>query len=121
MNKNLQRILLFTLVVFLVLIIDIYQCPFRLLYGIPCVGCGMSAAFWHLLNFEFIQATYDNLFAIPFAIVVLFSCYLLVTDYFKASHKFSNFVTYLRKPSSLMIITILFMITWIFNIYKYYN
>lgn len=28
-------------------------CPFQILFGIPCPGCGMSRAFWSLIHFHF--------------------------------------------------------------------
>jgi len=49
-------------------------CPFRLLSGISCPGCGMSRAVVSLLSLDFNQAftMHPLVFCLPFAVLIYF-------------------------------------------------
>ena len=43
-----------------------YRCPFKLIFGIDCPGCGMTRALISVLHLDFIAAfSYHQLFFIP--------------------------------------------------------
>ena len=47
-----------TLAVVFVLILLLYHCPFSYLFGLSCPGCGMTRAFFSLLQLRFAEAFY---------------------------------------------------------------
>jgi len=46
-------------------------CIFKAVTGKPCPGCGMTHAFIHISQFEFIKAFHENPFSIPFYLIML--------------------------------------------------
>ncbi len=55
------------------------RCPFRVLTGLQCSGCGSQRAIHHLLNFELLKASKENLLlviATPYLATGLFFEYL---------------------------------------------
>ena len=51
-----------TLAVVFVLILLLYHCPFSYLFGLSCPGCGMTRAFFSLLQLRFAEAFYYTRF-----------------------------------------------------------
>jgi len=47
-------------------------CPFRLITGMPCPGCGMIRAFVSIGQLKFKEAMNFNLWAIPLFIIMIF-------------------------------------------------
>ncbi len=41
-------------------------CPIRLIFGVRCLGCGLTTATIYMLKFDFVAAWYAN----PFAFIV---------------------------------------------------
>lgn len=62
-------------------------CPARMLFGIPCPGCGTTRAFWLLIQGKIIEATVSN--PIWIAIVAL-AVIFVVNRYFVTSEKVSE-------------------------------
>lgn len=55
-----------------------YSCPFRKYFGFNCIGCGMTRAFFAILNFRFTEAFSLNPLIYPLAVAVLvFSVYYI--------------------------------------------
>lgn len=45
------------IILFLYLVLDL-KCPFRLIFGIPCAGCGMTRAIIEAIQLDFKRAFY---------------------------------------------------------------
>jgi len=102
------------LFVFLI-VTDIYTCPFKLILGIPCPGCGMTRAFMALLQFRFADAWNLNILSIPvFFGILLVSGLLFYDRIFNTSYveKLSKFNLNYVHFSLLLLIT---FISWITN------
>lgn len=70
-------------ILFFAALIIIYQCPIRLLFGIECTGCGLTAAVLAAARLDFKSAfSYHSLFFIPVITIV----YLL----FRNKYRFSK-------------------------------
>lgn len=55
-----------------------YSCPFRKYFGFNCIGCGMTRAFYALINLHFSEAFYLNALIYPLAVAVFaFSVYYI--------------------------------------------
>ena len=50
-------------------------CPFRILTGISCPGCGMTRAFLALAEGDFLTAFQYNPFSIPLFIIIILSSF----------------------------------------------
>lgn len=55
-KKPLVWIALYLLYALIMYILDMQSCIFKLLFGIPCPGCGMTRAFVMLFKFQFSEA-----------------------------------------------------------------
>ena len=72
------------LILLLIYIIFYYECPFKLIFGIPCPACGFRSAIFSCLEFKFKQAfNYHPLFWL-LGIDLL---YLLFCKHIKVSKK----------------------------------
>lgn len=110
MKKNSEKIVGFT-ILFLVIIgallafLGVYQCPLRLLLGIPCPGCGMTRAYIALFKLDFKKAfELHPLFIVPIAVAV----YMLFRRKMKKLHKYEFKMT--------VAVLSLFIVTWIIRL-----
>lgn len=79
-NKQTTLLLSFSLVVGIVFyyVVDpettpCLRCPFQLLFGLKCPGCGSQRALHHILHFEFLDALKDNaLFVVMIPFLMIF-------------------------------------------------
>ncbi len=56
---------------FIIILFFFYKCPFKLIFGIDCAGCGMTRAYKALLRLDFISAfKYHSLFPIPIMVCI---------------------------------------------------
>ena len=79
-----------------------YRCPFKLIFGIDCPGCGMTRALISVLHLDFIAAfSYHQLFFIP--ITGIF--YQIFRKKFKLLHRFELCAT--------LLILLAIMIRWL--------
>lgn len=69
-------------------------CPTRILFGIPCPGCGTTRAFWLLMQGKIAEATASNPIWIP---LVVFGGIFLINRYFVTSEKVAEQITRLLK------------------------
>ena len=73
-----ERLIFLFKVALIVLLFGFIGCPFRKLFGISCLGCGMSRAWISALQFNFVKAfIYHPLWILP-AVYVL--SYLFLYD-----------------------------------------
>ncbi|MCR5702826.1 MAG: DUF2752 domain-containing protein [Lachnospiraceae bacterium] len=50
-----------------------FICPFRLVTGIPCPGCGLTRAGLSLIKLDFGKVLYYNVMIIPIAIYIIYA------------------------------------------------
>ena len=82
MNRIKNFIIIITLIIFLYIIAILpVTCIFKSVTGILCPACGMTRAFWSIMNFNFSQATYFNILSIPLFCFLVISVFMLCKDY----------------------------------------
>lgn len=122
-SKNICDLLLF--LVILVLLNFFYTCPFRLILGISCPGCGMTRALHSMLRLDFSGAFhYHPLFwTIPLIFIYLFAKYI-TSLLFKRKNNTSEHSSYVSFQSrcrkfekyAVIFLCLLYIITYIIRI-----
>ncbi|MBN1767488.1 MAG: DUF2752 domain-containing protein [Prolixibacteraceae bacterium] len=89
------------------------KCPFKLITGYECPGCGSQRAVHHLLNMKIgsaIQANALLVFSIPY-IIILFFAELLESKY----RFFKRIYKTLFNPKAIWVIFGIIIFWWIFR------
>lgn len=92
-------------------------CPFKLITGIPCPGCGMGRASLALLHGHIGESLYYNILCIPFTAAISISTIWLIRDLIT---KKNSFFSYIKQPLDRkwkFLLLFLILSTWILNIY----
>ncbi|MBQ8858331.1 MAG: DUF2752 domain-containing protein [Clostridia bacterium] len=102
--RFLPSALLITVIVIVAL--DLYDCPTKVLLGFPCPGCGMTDAYFSLLKFDIPEAFQLHcLFPIP----AFWFIYHLIRRKVSFSKQVENLLVALS--------ALLFIIRWIINLF----
>ena len=115
MNRLKNGIILIILISFLCFVaIMPVTCIIKTVTGIYCPACGMTRSFLCILHFDFINATYYNLFGIPFFIFIIIFVTMILRDFIL------NRFSFIPKLLSLLgkhyiFILVLLVISTIFN------
>ena len=122
-NKKYNVIVVF---VFLLVILGIYKCPFKYVFGISCPTCGITRAVFYALHLNFNRAFYYHL-AWPFVMIGFIVYILIVFGFLKFNEKylyvmyiigFLNLLYYFyRLFSESAIVNINFVDSFIYKIY----
>ena len=95
-----------------------FGCPFKTITGIPCPGCGGIRAAHLLLSGDWLQALWTNplscLLCVFCAVLPFWSFY----DCYKGKQTLKHFLTTNRPRRTLIIISIILLANWIWNIFK---
>jgi len=122
LSKQAQHILVLGLgaILFIALtIIPGYQCPFKMIFGIPCPGCGLTTGFLAILRLDFLEAYQANVLAIPLFLAFVLVTILAITDFI---YKKEVLIKLRYTPLSNKTISILIAITainWAVNILRH--
>ena len=108
-----------TTVIFFFLVPKLYVCPFKVILGIPCPGCGLTRAFKCIMRLKFLEALKYHLLSWPIFILVVGSfigvliCILLDKNYFE---NINNKIK-LTKIQYVLLFTVV-LIAWGMNIIR---
>lgn len=90
---------------FLFILLFVYKCPMKMIFGIPCAGCGLTRAMLSFLSGNIEQAiNYHPLFFL----VGIELVYLLFRKHFKLKSK--------TELAILIVTVILFIVTYIYRL-----
>lgn len=93
-------------------------CPFKIITGIPCPGCGGIRATKCLLNGEIQNALYINplscIFCLFCAVLPLWSFY----DCYNGKHTLKTCLTTPWSNKAIVVTVIILLVNWIWNIIK---
>lgn len=96
---------------------DFAACPFKLITGVPCPGCGMGRATLSLFHGDVLQSLYYNILNIPFTIAVVIGLCWLIADLFKGRDTFFKTINQPLKRKYTVLIFAVIIVTWALNIY----
>ncbi|PZX60049.1 DUF2752 domain-containing protein [Hydrotalea sandarakina] len=89
------------------------KCPFLLLTGLKCPGCGSQRAIHYLLNFDILKAINENVLlvlSIPYLLAgIVFESLLLPSD------KMLKWRKRLFGQRAIIVIIVIVMVFWIFR------
>lgn len=86
MKKSIINLLL---VIVILVVLFMWQCPFERITGIPCPGCMMTTAAYYLLRLDFEKAVYFN----PVIYLLVVMSIPLIYTYFKNRKWFRRLLT----------------------------
>jgi hypothetical protein len=95
----------------------ITTCPFKLITGIPCPGCGMGRSTLALFKGEFAQSLYYNILCIPFSLFMVIAFSWLAYDTITGRSSFFETINRPMNNKFKIILFILIALTWALNIY----
>lgn len=102
---------------------NLITCPSRLIYDLPCAGCGGTRAFLLLMKGHPIDAFMMNpnvYLVVPFILVGVF---LMIYDFFRHSSKLDLYNSKLKewgnRPSVYVPVLLVEVIIWGYNIWRY--
>lgn len=94
------------------------MCPFKLLTGCPCPGCGGTRAFFALLHGDVITAIYTNPLSVMLILFAAIVPIWVFCDCLRGTKSFWNFLHKKWNPTTITIVVIIIAANWIWNIYK---
>ena len=114
-KNKLYIFIFFIALIFLILVLNNVPCIFKLIFNIPCPGCGLSRAFKEIIKLNFAKAIYYNILSIPLLIFFIYWGILFIIDIIKKENKsIDKIISFFKKY--YIIIIILIIISWILNI-----
>lgn len=90
------------------------NCVFKTYFNVECPACGMTRAFYSILNFDFIHAFLYNILSIPLAIIVIISIFILIYDFITGNNRFLSGIKNFFTNYYILILTLL-VISFIYN------
>lgn len=94
-------------------------CPFKLITGIPCPGCGMGRASIALIHGNITHSLYYNILCIPFTLSVIAAFIWLIKDLLTGHESFFRFIRQPVRKKYLILLFLIIILTWVLNIYHH--
>ncbi len=115
MNRLKNGLMLLILISFLCFVALMpVTCILKTVTGIYCPACGMTRAFLAILDFNFLEACYQNLLCIPLLLFLIISVCMLIKDFAQNSFSYIPQVLNFFNKYSFIILLLLF-ISFVFN------
>lgn len=96
-------------------------CIFKNITGIPCAGCGSIRALTSLVKGDLLKALYYNPVTVVLFFAFVFLVIMSVVDIVLKKHYVNSILYKKLKTSEYIIIIIVFLSNWMFNIIKFSN
>lgn len=93
-------------------------CPFKMLTGLPCPGCGGTRAFYAIIQGHFAEAILTNPLSV---LVTVFAIIAPIWLFIDCLHNTNSLYKMLKKkwhPAFTICVVVIVLANWIWNIYK---
>lgn len=109
MKNRIKNICILAILTLFLLVIELVPvtCIFNQVTGIYCPACGMTRAFYSILNFNFIDAFCYNILSIPLFIFIISSLIILI--YEVLLNKFEYIPKLLKLLSNKFVLILIFV------------
>jgi hypothetical protein len=98
-------------------------CLIKNVTGYPCPSCGTTRATILLSKGALLESLYQNPFGIIVALCILILPFWIIFDLLKKTDTFYRFYlkteTIIRKPKVAILLILLVILNWIWNLYKH--
>ena len=99
--------------------VPIIACPFRLITGYPCPGCGGIRAVQAILNGNILLALQINPLSCLLSIFIVIMLFWSLYDGYKKQNTLIPFLRQKWNKHIMLICIIIILANWIWNIYKH--
>ena len=93
-------------------------CPFKLLTGIPCPGCGGQRALFAVLQGNIIEAICINPLSVLLILFAFIAPVWLFVDCYQGTDSLHRVMKGKWSKPTMIIVAIIIIANWIWNIYK---
>ena len=94
MKKKTFNIIIMFIIIFILVILGIYKCPFKYIFGISCPFCGITRAFLSAFSLDF-KASFHYYFFWPLVLIMVIIHILYEFKVIKINKKIMYFFLYL--------------------------
>lgn len=113
-NRTKNILILLVLILFLLFILNVpVTCIFKSVTGISCPSCGMTRAFFAILQFNFIDAFFLNILSIPLFLFIVISVIIMIIEIFRNKFEYvPKLLNFLSKYWYVFIILLILSFIW---------
>ena len=93
-------------------------CPFKLLTGIPCPGCGGQRALFAIMHGNIIEAVCINPLSVLLILFAFIAPMWLFVDCYRGTNSLQGVMKSKWSWKTITIVALVIITNWIWNIYK---
>lgn len=93
-------------------------CPFKLLTGIPCPGCGGQRALFAIMHGNIIEAVCINPLSVLLILFAFIAPVWLFVDCYRGTNSLHGVMKSKWSWKKITIVALIIIANWIWNIYK---
>lgn len=101
--------------IFVVFVFDV-NCIFKIIFRVPCPGCGLTRGFRSLFSGNFIKAESYNVLTIPIFVFLLCIFIIMLVDVINKSNNTEKILNKISNHYILLLIIV--CLNWIINIIR---
>lgn len=94
-------------------------CPFKMLTGLPCPGCGGTRAFYALTKGKILEAIYTNPLSVLVTVLAVIAPIWQFIDCLRNTNSFRVMLKRKWHPAFAICVAVVIIANWIWNIYKH--
>ncbi len=97
---------------------DIYVCPIKAIFHLPCPGCGLTRGFSAILHFHLLDAIHYNLLSIPLFLTLGIATMSTLSDLLLKTKFIDQMKGYRFTRFQIINLIMIFALNWSMNILR---